>query len=275
LKYLTLAFFAYIITAFLVQQDWTKILITTIVPYISLDKAFFLAILAILGTNISPYLFFWQSDEEVEEEVEYKRIRAMGRGVPKFTGLDLRNLKLDTAIGMIFSNIIVLFIGITAAATLGRHGLTSVQTAADAAQALKPLAGNFAFLLFTIGIMGSGLMAVPVLAGAGSYAISEALGWKEGLYRKFTQAHGFYGVMTFATLIGILINFTPIKPIQMLVYAAALNAILAPFLIILIIIVSNNKKIMGEHTNSMISNILGLLITGLMIAASAALLFNL
>ena len=274
LKYLTLAFFAYIIAAFLVHQDWTKIVISTIVPYISFNKVFLLAILAILGTNISPYLFFWQSDEEVEEEVEYKKIRSMGRGVPKFTNLDLRHLKLDTAIGMIFSNIIVLFIGITAAATLGVHGLTNVQTAADAAQALKPLAGNFAFLLFMVGILGSGLMAVPVLAGSGSYAISEAFGWKEGLYKRFTQAHGFYGVMTIATLIGIMINFTPIKPIQMLVYAAALNAILAPFLIFLIIIISNNKKIMGEHTSSKLSNLLGITIAALMVIASIAFLLN-
>jgi Mn2+/Fe2+ NRAMP family transporter len=183
-------------------------------------------------------------------------------------------MRLDTAIGMFFSNLVMWFIILTTASTLNINNITTIQTADQAALALKPFAGDFASLFFALGIVGTGLLAVPVLAGSASYAITEAFGWREGLYRKFSQAHGFYGVIILATLIGFLVNFTSIKPIQMLYYTAIFNGICAPPLLFLIMLIGNNKKIMGQHTNSKISNILGLTITVVMTLASVGLLLT-
>jgi NRAMP (natural resistance-associated macrophage protein)-like metal ion transporter len=274
LKYLALILVSYIIVAFIVKQDWSAIALSTFIPHVSFNSVFMLSLVAILGTNISPYLFFWQADEEVEEEILHHKIVSMGRGVPKTNQNDFKRLKIDTAIGMLFSNIIVFFICIAAASTLGIHNITDIQTPAQAAQALRPLAGDFAYILFAIGIIGSGLLAVPVLAGSASYAIAESFNWKEGLYRKLKKAHGFYGIIAIATFVGLLINFFSIQPFQLLVYAAALNAILAPPLLIFILFIANNKKIMGQHTNSWISNTLGILITILMFVASIALFLS-
>jgi len=196
----------------------------------------------------------------------------MGAGIPKINGRDIRNMRLDTIVGMFFSNIVMWFIIISTASTLGTHGIATVETADQAAKALQPFAGEFAFLLFALGIIGTGLLAVPVLSGSASYALSEAFGLKEGLYRKFKQAHGFYGVITIATLVGLLVNFTPIKPFTLLYYTAVLNGIIAPPLIILIILIANNKKIMGKHTNSFFENSIAWLISGIMIVVSVALL---
>lgn len=268
LKYLALFLLSYVIVAFLVKQEWHQIFFSTFIPTISLNKIYLLSLLAILGTNISPYLFFWQAGEEVEEEVAGRKIKMMGKGTPKTGKSDIKKMNLDTTIGMIFSNIIVFFIAIAAASTLGKYGITDIQTADQAALALQPLAGNFASILFAIGIIGSGLLAVPVLAGSASYALAESFGWQEGLYRKFKQAHGFYGVIAVATLIGLLMNFISISPFQLLIYAAALNAIIAPLLLIFILFISNNKKIMGELTNSPLSNIFGWFITIIMAVAA-------
>ncbi len=273
LKFFALSLLTYIVVAFIVHQDWRHIALATIVHTIFFNKAFIVGMVAILGTNISPYLFFWQADEEVEEEVSHHRIRAMGRGVPKINPRDFRDLRIDTIIGMLFSNIIVFFICVTAASTLGIHGPSLIQSPQEAAQALLPVAGNAAFLLFAVGIIGSGLLAVPVLASSASYALAESLNWKEGLYEKFKQAHGFYGIITIATLLGLLINFTPIKPFQMLVYSASLNAVLAPPLLVFILLIANNKKIMGKHTNSVTSNLLAFSITIIMMIAALALLW--
>lgn len=275
LKYLAFSLLAYIVVVFAVKQDWTTVLSSTIIPYFSLDKIYLLNIVAILGTTISPYLFFWQADEEVEEEVEKGKIVAMGRGVPKVTKRDLTGMRIDTVIGMFFSNLVMFFIIVTAASTLHLSGITNIETADQAASALKPIAGDFAFILFAAGIIGTGLLAVPILAGSASYAISEAFGWREGLYRKFRQAHGFYGAITIATLIGLIVNFTSIPPFKMLYYTAVLNGIIAPPLLVLILLIANNKKIMGERTNSHLSNILGLVITVIMGVAAIALLFDL
>ncbi|MCL4367137.1 Nramp family divalent metal transporter [Patescibacteria group bacterium] len=275
LKYLALVLFSYIIVALMITQNWKDILLSTLIPTISLNQAFFLTLVAILGTNISPYLFFWQAGEEVEEEVELHKIRAMGKGVPKVTNRDLRELKMDTTVGMVFSNLVVFFICVTAASTLGGAGLVDVQTSAQAAEALRPLAGDLAFSLFALGVIGSGLLAVPVLAGSASYALAEAFGWREGLYRKFTQAHGFYGVITLATLIGLLVNFTSIEPFKMLIYSAAINSLLAPPLLVMILLITNNTQIMGKYINSKLTNVLGTLITVLMITAGAILIYSL
>jgi len=275
LKYLTFSLLAYIVTAFVVKEDWGQILHSTLVPHISLTKEYVANIAAILGTTISPYLFFWQADEEVEEEIEGGKILDMGYGKPSIKPTDIRQMRVDTILGMFFSQVVMFFIIVTVAATLAVSGTHMIATAADAAAALKPVAGNFAFVLFALGIIGTGLLAVPVLAGSAGYALSEALGWKVGLGKRFGQARGFYGVIVVATLVGLLVNFSSIAPMTMLYYAAMLNGVLAPPLMILILCIANNSKILGEHTNSRFSNTLGIFITGVMSVISLGLLYNL
>ncbi len=275
LKYLTFALLAYVFTAFVVHQQWSSIARATLIPSISLSKDYLMNIVALLGTTISPYLFFWQAGEEVEEEVAAGKLRQMGAGIPRVTTRDIREMRLDTAVGMFFSNIVMWFIIITAASTLHANRVLNVETADQAARALLPAAGNLAFLLFALGIIATGLLAVPVLAGSASYAISEAFGWREGLYRKFTQAHGFYAVIAVATVVGLLVNLTPIKPFRLLYYTAILSGLIAPLLMILIMLIGNDRKVMGKHTNSRFSNIVGWIITGAMTLAAAALLFSL
>lgn len=264
LKYLALTVFAYIIAAFFITQDWQKIFFATIIPHFEMSKLFILNITAMLGTTISPYLFFWQADEEVEEEVISGKIRAMGKGVPKITNDDMHQMRTDTAFGMFVSNLVTFFIIITAAGTLGAHGITEITSAAQVASSLEPLAGKFASLLFTLGIVGTGLLAVPVLAGSAAYAISEAFGWEEGLEKKFSHAKAFYIVIIISTLIGLLVNISPINPITMLYYAAILNGVLAPPLMVLILLTANNKNILGDKVNGKLSNILGIIITIIM-----------
>lgn len=272
LKYLTLSLFAYVITALVVHQDWGKIALSTFVPTFSFTKASVMNFVAILGTTISPYLFFWQADEEVEEEIEHKKIKAIGVGTPKVTKKDLKGMRLDTVVGMFFSNLVMFFIIVTAASTLGLHGITSIETASQAAEALRPFAGDFAFLLFTLGIVGTGLLAVPVLAGSASYAIAEAVGWKGGLYRKLSDAPGFYGVITIATLAGLLVNFFGVPPFTMLYYTAILNGFAAPMLLVLILMISNNRSIMGKNRNGIVSNVFGAAITAVMTVACGLML---
>ncbi len=274
LKYLTFSLFSYIVTVFVVKQDWIKIIKSVVIPHISFTKDYMLNVVAILGTTISPYLFFWQADEEVEEEISHHKIISMGRGKPHISYGDIKRLRWDTVIGMFFSNLVMIFIIITTASTLNAHGITNIQTADQAAAALKPLAGDFAFLLFAAGIIGTGLLAVPILAGSASYAISEAFGWKAGLGKRFSQAKSFYLVIGVATLFGLLVNFLPINPFQMLYWAAILNGLCAPLLLILIMRISNNKKIMKEHTNSLTSNFFGWGITIIMFICAVFLLIS-
>ena len=198
-----------------------------------------------------------------------------GLGMRDIKKADVRNMRLDTSVGMLFSNLVMFFIIVTTASTLHTHGITHIDTATQAAQALKPFAGNLAFLLFAIGIIGTGLLAIPVLAGSAAYAISEVFNWKEGLNKKFKMAPGFYGVIIAATLIGIIINFLPIKPFTMLYYTAIINGIAAPPLMILVMITANNKKIMGKYSNSLFSNLMGWIITFVMALASITLLVSL
>lgn len=275
LKYLTFSLFAYVAAFFAVKQNIFAILSSTIIPKVSIAPEYLLNIVAILGTTISPYLFFWQTNEEVEEEITRGRLVSMGKGIPKFTNKDIKKMRVDTVLGMFFSNLVMFFIIATTAATLHQFGITDIETADQAAEALRPLAGNLTFILFAAGIVGTGLLSVPILAGSASYAISEAFGLKEGLYRKLNQARGFYGVIIVATLIGLLINFIHIPPFKMLYYTAVLNGIAAPLLMVIILLITNNKKIMGEHTNSKISNGMGIIITCIMAFASAALIISL
>lgn len=275
LKYLTLSLLTYVLVTFIVKQDWGQIFYSTIIPHIELSREYIFNLVAILGTTISPYLFFWQASEQVEEEVSHHKLRTMGKGVPRITPRDVKQMDRSTVVGMIFSNLIMFFIIVTAASTLHLNGITNIETASQAAESLRPLAGNFAYILFALGVLGTGLLAIPILAGSASYAVAEAVGWKEGLYRKFKQAHGFYGVMVLATLFGILVNFTPIKPFQMLYYTAVLNGVLAPPLMIMILLIANNKKVMGQYTNTRTSNVMGWIITLVMGAGAITLIFAL
>lgn len=275
LKYLTFSLFAYMITAFIVREEWQEVLRSTLIPLFLPTREYFMNLMAILGTTIAPYLFFWQADEEVEEEIAHHKLRGFGAGVPRITPKDIRNMRLDTFIGMFFSNLIAFFIILTTAATLNRAGITDINSVHEAALALKPLAGDFAFLLFAAGIIGTGFLAVPILAGSASYAISETFGWKEGLYRKITTAHGFYGVIILATLVGLLINFIGINPIKALYYTAIINGLAAPILIALILFIANNQKILGSRTNGWFSNALGGLIVLLMSTVAIAFLWQL
>jgi Mn2+/Fe2+ NRAMP family transporter len=269
-----MSLFTYIVAVFIVKQDWGAILHSTVIPTIQFNKDYLMNIVGLLGTSISPYLFFWQAGEEVEEQVSDHKIRSMGRGVPHVTKRDLRDMRTDTIIGMFFSNLIQFFIIVTTASTLHANGIHQINSASEAASALRPVAGDFAFLLFAFGVIGTGLLAVPVLAGSAAYALSEAFGWREGLYLKFKQAHGFYGVITIATLIGLLVNFIHIDPFQMLYYTAILNGIAAPPLMFLILLICNNKKIMGKHTNGLWSNAAGIFITIVMAIAAVMLLLT-
>lgn len=264
LKYFALTLVAYFGVAFFITIDWTQVARYLVQPSIVFSRAYLFNIVALLGTTISPYLFFWQTGEEVEELVAQNKLTDFGQGKPKVNAADITEMRHDTVRGMIFSNLVAIFIMIAAAATLLPAGITQVDTAAQAAEALAPVAGPWARLLFTIGIIGVGLLAVPVLAGSASYAVSEAVQWKEGLFKKFSQAHGFYGVITVATLFGLLINFTDIPPFRVLYYTAVLNGAAAPVLMVLILFISNNKKIMGKQVNSRLTNVIGWTITAVM-----------
>jgi NRAMP (natural resistance-associated macrophage protein)-like metal ion transporter len=264
LKYLALTVLAYIFAAFAVEQDWYAIIMSVLIPQVEWNQSLLLNITAVLGTTISPYLFFWQASEEVEEEIINGNMRAMGKGVPKITYRNIQEMRKDTILGMFLSNLVAFFIIITASGTLGLQGITELTSAAQVAESLRPFAGDGAFLLFTLGILGTGLLAVPVLAGSAAYALSEAFGWKAGLGRTFHEAPAFYLVIIVATLVGVLINFLPINPITMLYYSAALNGVLAPPLMIIILLISNNKKILGERVNGKLSNIFGWIITVIM-----------
>jgi NRAMP (natural resistance-associated macrophage protein)-like metal ion transporter len=263
LKYLTLSLLAYVVTAFVVKQDWSQVAWSTFVPSFSFQREYILNIVAVLGTTISPYLFFWQANEEVEEELGKKKQNLFSA---------IRDMRLDTAVGMFFSNLVMFFIIVTTASTLGAHGITQIDTAAAAAEALRPLAGNFTFVLFAIGIMGVGLLAVPILAGSASYAAVEAFDLPGGLNKKWYEARAFYGIIILATLVGVLINYLHIPPFTMLYYTAVLNGLVAPPLLLLILLISNNKKIMGSHTNGKWSNLLGVLVM-LIMATAGVLIF--
>ena len=254
LKWFALTLLSYMFTALLVTTDWRDVISHAVIPTLSLNRDFILALVAVFGTTISPYLFIWQSHEEIEEEVAQGRTTTeMRKGA---TQKEMQRMRQDTVVGMTFSQIITFFIITTAALTFFRHGLYDIQTTAQAAQALEPLAGHFAKLLFAVGVIGTGLLAVPVLSASASYALSDAFHWSEGLYKKFREAHGFYGVITISTLIGLLINFVGINPIKALFWTAVVNGLVTPPIIAIMLLVANNKKIMGKFKNGWLSNTL-------------------
>ena len=278
LKWLAIALFAYPITSFMVVQNWGEVFHSTFIPNVTMDKDTIYIIVGILGTTISPYLFFWNTGEVVEDEVETHRISNLSTGAkPHISKRFIRKIRLDNIAGMSLASISAWFIVIACAAALHGH-ISQINNAQDAAAALEPLvqgfpnAGLVAKLLFSVGIIGIGLLAVPVLAGSSSYAISEALGIKEGLYRKFKKAHGFYGIIALATLAGLLINIIGIDPIQALIFTAVFNAVASVPLLYMIWRVGNNPDIMGEYKNSRWSNT-GVFAAFILMAAASLVLF--
>ena len=271
LKWLTLALFAYIFAGFIVKQDWIQIFINTVLPQIQLSPSYLLLVVAIFGTTISPYLFFWQADEEVEEIEEDRKVRKLKRHI--VTKHELKNMRGDVTLGMFFSNVVMFFIIATTASTLFVNGIHDIQTADQAAAALKPLAGSASSLLFTLGIVGTGLLAIPVISGSAAYALSEALGWKEGMNKKFREAKMFYIVIIVATLIGFLMTLTNVNPFDALFFTAVLYGAISPILILFMLHIANKKSIMGTNTNSLLSNFLGLSAFFIMAAAILLLVF--
>lgn len=279
LKWLTLSLIAYILTALVVGADWPQIAKASFLPHINFDKNFLMIAVGVLGTTISPYLFFWQASEEVEEEISEKKITSPGIRTPIIKPGEIKSMRIDVISGMFLSEIVAWFIIITTASTLFKNGITDIGSAQQAAAALEPLvktfphSGYIAKLLFSIGIIGTGLLAIPVLSGSAAYALCEGFGWKEGLYRKFKQAHGFYGVIIFATLIGLLINFIGFNPIKALIYAAVINGVVSVPLLVIIMFVCNNPRVMGDkYINKKLSNWLGWLTTAF-IATAVLLMF--
>lgn len=274
LKYLGLTLLAYLITAVIVKQDWTQTLKASFIPNTSFEPRFLFNLVAFFGTTISPYLFFWQTYEEVEEQIAHHHAKALNPYL-KNSDRTLRHMRLDTVFGMFYASLIAYFIIVTTASTLHIHDITDIQTASQAAEALRPLAGNFTYFLFALGIVGAGLLGIPILAASTAYAISEAFNFKFGLSYKFTHAKKFYLTIVTAIVLGLLINLLPIPPFKMLYYAAALNGLVAPILMFFIIHIANNKSVMGKHTNSVFTNIISFFITLIMSACGLLLIYDL
>ncbi|HEX9503197.1 MAG TPA: divalent metal cation transporter [Patescibacteria group bacterium] len=267
LKWLALILIVYVFAAFSVGINWHQVLPQVFWPHISFDKSQLLLLTAVLGTTISPYLFFWQTSQEVEEQILEGKISIKQRLVTS-TPAEVKKMRVDVWSGMFLSNLVMFFIIAVCASTLHASGITNITSAGQAAEALKPLAGRAAYLFFTIGIIGTGLLAVPVLAGSSSYAISESFGWNEGLYRKFNRAYAFYGVIIFSMVVGVIINLLGFDSVKMLIYSAVLNGLISPFILLLILLLASNKKIMKEWVNGKFSIFFGILIILLMTVTS-------
>jgi len=272
LKYLTFVLLSYIAVAFVVDVDWFTVLKSTFIPSFGFGKDELFIICAILGTTISPYLFFWQTSQEVEEQILEGRTNLASRlGTDK---VQVKKMRIDVWSGMFVSNLVMFFIIAAAAAALNANGVTNINTAAEAAGALKPIAGNFASLLFTIGIIGTGMLAVPVLAGSAAYAVAESMKWKIGLYRKLKSAYAFYGVIIFSMVIGSFVNAIGVDPIKMLIYSAVVNGMVAPVVLVLIVLLSSNRRLMGEWTNSKLITGLGWFVVVVMVLAGVGAIYS-
>jgi NRAMP (natural resistance-associated macrophage protein)-like metal ion transporter len=268
LKYLTFSLFAYVGVVFAVHVPWGEVLLSIALPTIRLDGAHAQMVVAVLGTTISPYLFFWQAAQEVEE-LHQRRLKPMLHN--REYGRELRRINLDTWLGMGLACLVALFIVIATAATLHASGQTDIQTAGQAAEALRPIAGEASFWLFAAGIIGTGLLAVPVLAGSAGYAISEMMGWSEGLNLKLRRARGFYGTIAVATLAGMALNFIGIDPIKALYWSAVLNGLLAAPLMVMMLLIATNRKLMGHLVLPLYLRLLGG--AGALVMAVASLAF--
>jgi NRAMP (natural resistance-associated macrophage protein)-like metal ion transporter len=279
LIWLALTLLAYPLTLFIIDKPWQTIIAATFLPHVELNFEFFFIITGVLGTTISPYMFFWQASQEVEEEKELHLTSRYGK--PKIGAQFIKNLRLDNLTGMIFSEFATWSIIVVAATVLHQNGITNVTSAAEAAKALEPLVQTFPYsgflskLIFAIGIMGLGLLSIPILSGSAAYALSEAFNMKEGLNLKLKKAHGFYGVITIATLIGLMINFVGIDPIKALVFTAVFNGVAAVPLIFLIARIARNKKIMGEYRSGWLSNTTVWITFIVMLASAVAMFYTL
>jgi NRAMP (natural resistance-associated macrophage protein)-like metal ion transporter len=271
-KWLTLALFAFIGAAFLARPDWGEVFRGTVLPTVRFDTTFLATLVAILGTTISPYLFFWQASQEVEEEIARGRRRLWQRRGA--TDGELRYAAWDVSIGMFLSNVVMYFIILATAATLHREGRTNIESAADAAEALRPLAGEAATVLMALGLIGTGFLAVPILTGSAAYAVCETFGWKCSLDAKPGKAKEFYLILGASTLGGLVINVIGISPMDALFWTAVLNGFLSPPLLLVIMLIANNKKVMGDRVNGLGLNVLGWATTVAMFAAAAGLLLT-
>ncbi len=273
LKWLALVLFAYILAAILAHPEWHTVLKYSIVPHITFSKDQLLLICAILGTTITPYLFFWQTSQEIEEEIAVGQTTISSR-----TGSEkapMKKMRIDIWSGMFLSNVVMFFIIAACASVLFKHGITNITTAAQAADALRPFAGNATFWLFAAGIIGMGLLAIPVMAGASAYAISESIGKRQGLNSKLKQGSAFYGVIIISMLVGLSLNFIGLNPIKALIYSAVLNGMVAPIILVLILLIARNKHVMGEWKNGKVAAGLGWFLTAMMAVAGIAAIYSL
>jgi Mn2+/Fe2+ NRAMP family transporter len=270
LKWLTLSLLAYVAVLFVVHVPWSEVALHTFVPRFKTDASAAAVIVAIFGTTISPYLFFWQASEEIED-MEALRQPGLLQD-PAAAPAELRRIRWDTWSGMFYSDVVAFFIILATAATLHTAGVTNIETAAQAASALRPLAGEFAFLLFAVGIIGVGLLAVPVLAGSGAYALADTMGWPSGLGRKWSEARGFYGVISLSVLAALVLQYSPIDPMKGLFWSAVINGVVAVPLMVVIILLVSKKSVMGAFTASRTLVILGWIATAVMGAAAVRML---
>lgn len=266
LKYLCIVLLVYLIVPFLYKQDWWSVAKNTFVPTLQFNKNFISVLVGILGTTISPYLFFWQASMEVEEMEQKKKHLVVNKKI-------IHDMEQDVDFGMSFSGIVMFFIILTTGTVLFQGGVHQIDTVEQAAAALKPLAGDFAYLLFAIGVIGTVLLAIPVLSGSLSYIITETFGWEQGLDKKFHEAKAFYIVMAVSLVLGLSLNYIGISPVQALLYTAILYGLTAPVLIAIILHISNNKEVMGRFTNSLKANILGFLTLLIMTVAAVVLIY--
>ena len=268
LKWLVLVLFAYPITAFVVGANWSQVLHDTLIPSVPHTRNEWATLVAILGTTISPYLFFWQASEEVEEEKSAGQSSLAQRRGATLKELELRNI--DVGVGAFFSNLVMFFIILTTAITLNRHGIMNIETSRQAAEALRPFAGNFATTVFTLGIVGVGFLAIPTLAGSAAYAFAETLGWRQGLSKKLNQARWFYALILVSTAAGVALDFIGINPVKALYWTAVINGLLAPFLLVAILMVAANKKLMQGQPSSRLGWAVVAVATVAMFAAGVA-----
>ena len=267
-KWLTLVLFSYVLAAFLAKPDWAAVIHSTLIPHVEWSGSYWATLVGIFGTTISPYLFFWQASQEVEEEREQGKVTVEARAGA--TASELRKSRNDVVTGMFFSNLIMYFVILTTAATLHSHGRNTITTAREAAEALRPLAGNGAYWLFSLGLVGAGMLGVPVLAGSSAYAVSEAAVWRGSLADRPNLARGFYAVIAVGLLLGLALDYAGINAVAMLFWSAVLNGVLAPPLIVMVLLLTGSRKVMGNRSNPPWLKVLGWTTVVVMTAASIA-----
>ena len=275
LKWLTLALLAYVALVFMLHVNWEAVLVKTVLPQLQASGPYWTMVVAVLGTTISPYLFFWQAAQEAEQRQRLDAqadSRLEAAQTELFAREHLRRIKLDTAVGMVFSNLIAFCVMLATALTLNQHGITDIQTTKQAAEALRPLAGNFAFTLFALGVIGTGMLAVPVLAASSAYAVADALQWRSGLDQRLVEARGFFSVIAFGTVVGTLVDFTPLDPIKALIWSAIVNGVIAVPIMAVMMWLGMRKDILGDHTLTRAHQVMGWCATAVMALAVVAML---